>query len=125
MAGISAQGGTFSFRGVNATLTGISVETPTAEVVDMTGFGDAVGNMVIVPTGSISGGTVTVDYLHAHGGVDPQTLVGEVGEVSFSADGYSVTRQVILESASHGAQVGDLVKGTLKFRMTDYYPPNQ
>jgi hypothetical protein len=121
MAGTSAQGGTFNFKGTVATITAISVETPTAEVVDMTGAGDPVGYSVLVPTGAWTGGTITVDYIHQKAGnFDPQSLVRQVGQVTFSSAGYSVSKNVLLESASHGAQVGDLVKGTLKFRMTDY-----
>jgi len=120
MAGTSAQGGTFSFRGAVATITSISVETPAAEIVDMTSGSHSVGVVMLVPTGSWSGGTVTVDYLHPRGGTDPQSLVRQVGVATFSSAGYSVSRNVILESASHGAQSGDIVKGTLKFRMTDY-----
>jgi hypothetical protein len=120
MAGTSAQGGVFTFRGAVATITSISVETPAAEIVDMTPASASASNIVLVPTGAWSGGTITVDYLHKAGGTDPQTLVRQVGQATFLSSGYSVTRNVILESASHGVQAGDIVKGTLKFRMTDY-----
>jgi hypothetical protein len=122
MAGVTAQGASFTFRGVAATVTSISVETPIAEIVNMTSARDPANYLVLVPTGAWSGGSITVDYIHRSGGTDPQTLVGYVGSLQFSSSGYSVTRNAILESATHGAQVGDLVKGTLKFRMTDYFP---
>lgn len=123
MAGITAQGATFTFKGYVATITAISVESPVAETVDMTGPNDPVNFSVIVPTGGWTGGTITVDYLHAAGGTDPVTLVAQVGTVSFSSAGYSVTKNAILQSVTHGVQVGDLVKGSLKFVLTDYYPP--
>ena len=77
--------------------------------------------IVLVPTGAWTGGTITVDYLHPAGSFEPQALVRQVGTATFSSAGYSVSKNVVLESASHGVQVGDIVKGTLKFRMTDYY----
>jgi hypothetical protein len=120
MAGVTAQGGAFTFNGVSAYITGLSVETPTAEVVDMTAHNAAAGQMVMVPTGHWSGGSVTVDYIHAAGGTDPLSIVRTVGTLSFSSGGYSVSRRAILESATTSARVGDLVRGTLKFRVTDY-----
>lgn len=120
MAGVTAQGGTFTFNGVSAYITGLSVETPTAEIVDMTAHNAAAGQMVMVPTGHWSGGAVTVDYIHAAGGADPQSVVRTVGTLSFASGGYSVSRRAILESATTSAKVGDVTRGTLKFRVTDY-----
>ena len=131
MAGVSAQGGTFTFSGrspqgasfsLNAIITGIAVETPSAEVVDMTGIYDPTGHSVRVPTGDVRGGAVTIDYLHAGASaVDPQRLIGSYGQLAFNSSKYSVSRQAILESASHGARVGELVRGSVKFALTDYY----
>jgi hypothetical protein len=132
MAGFSAQGGTFTYtasgppgRGtgtLQAKITGIAVETPSAEVVDMTGLYDETGHSIRVPTGDIRGGAVTIDYLHVGASaVEPQTLVGTYGQLRFLSANYSVTRQAVLESASHGARVGELVRGSVKFLLTDYY----
>lgn len=126
MAGVIARNASFSFRGLSATVTGISVETPTAAYADMThtplsGRGDAVNARVLVPTREMTAGSITVDYVHQAGGVDPNGLVGLHGLLSFSSTGYGVTRQVFLESASTEARVGELVRGTLKFKTTDYY----
>jgi hypothetical protein len=118
MAGVTAHGATFSFNGIRATITGISVEMPTAEVADMTGAGDSAGQMVIVPTGAWSGGTITVDFLAING--DPQAYVKQTGQLTFASAGYSVSRRVLLESASVDARAGELVRGSLRFRMTDY-----
>jgi hypothetical protein len=49
---------TFTFNGIAATVTGVQVETPVAEIVDMTGLGDASGYTVQVATGDIRGGSV-------------------------------------------------------------------
>lgn len=111
----------FTFRGISATVTGIQVETPVAQVVDMTGVNDAAGATVQVPTGEIRGGSITVDFLYQYPGIDPQALVGLVGNLAFTSSAYAVSRQAILESASVDARTGQLVSGQLKFRMTDYY----
>jgi hypothetical protein len=118
MAGATAHGATFSFQGIRFTLTGISVETPAAEVTNMTAATDQLGYTFMVPTGEWAGGTITVDFLAT--GVDPQTLVRKVGVLSFSSSGYSISRRVICESASTSVQAGELVRGTLKFLITDY-----
>ncbi len=121
MAGVTAHGATFTFQGVSAIVVGLSVETPKAEIVDMTGRLDPVGATVLVPTGAQSRGAISVDYIHAPGGVDPQALIGARGEVAFGSPGFSLTRNVILESATAEARAGDLVRGSIRFVMTDYY----
>jgi hypothetical protein len=118
MAGATAHGATFSFLTFRGTLTGISVEMPTAEVTNMTDASDGLGYTFMVPTGEWAGGTITVDFLTTT--ADPQTLVRKVGNLSFSSAGYTVSRRVICESASISAQAGELVRGSLKFLMTDY-----
>jgi hypothetical protein len=138
MAGFTAQGATFTFQagGVGlfqATLTGISIETPTAEVADMTAAGEPVNYIVLVPTGAWSGGSMSVDYIRASTASgpntgpqqigDPQSLVTKYGVAMFSAPGISVSRNVILQSASTEARVGDLVRGSLRFVLTDYTGP--
>lgn len=108
---------------MSAIVTGISVETPVAEVVDMASAVAPVGTIGMVPTGEWSGGTISVDYIHAGPlQADPQTLVRQVGSLVFGSSGYSVGRNVILESATTEARTGEIVRGTLRFRMTDYYP---
>ncbi len=109
---------TFSWRGVSASVTSVQVETPVAEIVDMTGKYDPAGHTVLVSTGDVRGGSVTVDFIHA-GNIDPQSLVGKNGFLSFTSSAYSVGRQAILESASVTVQTADVVRGQLKFRMTD------
>lgn len=121
MAGVTAHGATFSFLNFSGSLVGISVEMPAAEVVNMTAATDALGYTFMVPTGEWSGGTITVDFLTSN--VDPQTLVRRVGNLTFTSSGYSISRRVICESASVGAQAGELVRGSLKFLMTDYQGP--
>jgi hypothetical protein len=124
MAGFVASGATFTFVGPGANITAIvtrlSVETPTAEIVDMTAFNAPANQMVLVPTGAWQGGAIDVDFLYAPNGADPQTVIGKYGTAQFSSPQLSVSRNCILESASFEAAVGDLVRGTLRLRLTDY-----
>jgi hypothetical protein len=120
MAGLTAHGGAFTFHGFSAAVTGISVETPTAEIVDMTPMTASANQVVMVPTGARSGGTITVDYIRLAATADPQTLVSRCDQLSFSSLGFSVSRWVVLQSASTEARVGDLVRGSLRFVLTDY-----
>lgn len=120
MAGFVASGATFTFNGVAATITRLSVETPAAEIVDMTAHNAPTKQLVLVPTGDWRGGAIDIDYIYAAGGTDPQTVVGTVGQATFASPRYSVARRVILESATTEASVGALVQGTLRFRVTDY-----
>lgn len=120
MAGVTAHGGTFTFLQFSAFVVGVSVETPTAEIADMSGIGDGGDRVVLVPTGAWSGGSVTVDYLRDASTGDPQTIVRRTGFLTFASAGFNVSRQVILESASSEARAGELVRGTLRFRVTDY-----
>ena len=133
MAGFTAQGATFTFTtsigSFAAKLTGISIETPTAEVTDMTPMSQGPGYIVLVPTGDWSGGSMSVDYIReaspqpANAIGDPQMLVRKHGPATFASPGMSITRNVILQSASTEARVGDLVRGSLRFVITDYIGP--
>jgi hypothetical protein len=122
----TGHGATFVFAGSLGTISGrvtrLSVETPAAEVVDMTGVLDSPTLTVLVPTGSWRGGSVSVDFVGDATIGDVQLYVRSVGSLTFRSPGHSVARQVILESASSQVAVGDVVRGSLKFLMTDYYP---
>jgi flagella basal body P-ring formation protein FlgA len=118
MAGVTAHGATFSFSTFSGKLTGISVEMPTAEVTNMTAAEDNLGYTFMVPTGEQSGGTITVDFITTN--ADPWTFVKKVDILRFSSEGYTVSRRVICESASVSAQSGELVRGSLRFLITDY-----
>lgn len=121
MAGVPYNA-TFTFRGVAATVTSVQVEMPVAEIVDMTPITAPVGYTYQAATGDIRGGSITVDFLFAVGGTDPQSVVGTNGMLVFTSSAYSVSRRAILESASVSARTGELVSGQLKFRMTDFVP---
>jgi len=117
MAGVPYNA-TFSFNGIAATVTGVQVEMPVAEIVDMTPATAPVGYIYQAATGDWKGGSITVDFIDYPG--DPQVAVRTNGILSFTSSVYSVSRRVILESASVSARTGELVSGQLKFRITDY-----
>ena len=98
-------------------VVGLQVETPQAELVDMTSVYDPSGSQMLVPTGAVTGGSITVDYLAS--GL-PSVAIGTVGAVVFTSTAMSVSKQAVLESATVEARTGELVRGTMKFRLTDY-----
>lgn len=116
MPAVTAQGATFTFLGFGGLVTGISVTTPTAEIADMTSMGSAPGTMVLMPTGDWSGGDMTIECM---GTGDPQSLVRQRGFAAFSAPGVRVGRNAICESATIEARTGDVVRYTLRLRLTD------
>ena len=121
MAGLTAHGATFTFLTFAGDVTGISVESPVAELADMTSAGQPAGFMVMVPTGAQSGGSITVDFIARAGAVVPSGLVRRVGSLAFRSPGFTYGVNAVCESASVSAQAGDLIKGSLRFRPTDYY----
>lgn len=121
----TGHGATFTFVSDRGTFSGgvtsVSVETPTAEIADVTGISDAASASVLIPTGSWKGGSVTVGFIATTATANVQSFVRGYGRLTFTSPGFSVTRQVILESGSSEVAVGEVVKGTMKFVMTDYY----
>lgn len=99
-------------------ITRISVESPSAELVDMTGLNDSVGNAYIVPTGCQKGGSFTIEFFVT--GAAPTGLVGSYGSLTISANGFSYSRQVVCETAAFDLETNSLVRGSAKFVPTDY-----
>lgn len=113
-----AQNSTFSFKGTAYTVTSVSVEAPTPEVVNVTAKDAAVGAVVLVPTGAFaSPGSIAVDCL---GASDPNGLVGQIGEAKFVAKGLTVTKTAVCNSASVDARTGDLLRVRFTLTVTDY-----
>ena len=121
----TGQGATFSFAGSRGSFSGgvtkVSVDTPTAEVVDATGLYDPSDVAVMVPTGAWRGGAITVEFVGSTANASVQSIVRGVGNLSFSSQGFQVSRRVILESGSEYVAAGDVVRGTMRFVMTDWY----
>jgi hypothetical protein len=124
MAGFAAQGATFTFIGsrgdFKGAIVGISVETPVAEVVDMTSPSDPSGYAVLVPTGEWSGGSISLDFIATTATGDVQDIVRGIGQLTFASPHWTVSRRAILESANTEARVGESVRGIANFRVTDY-----
>lgn len=87
----------------------------------MTGISDSANAVMLVPTGCWRGGSASVDYVAAATNPAADSLVRGYGSLTFASSGYSITRQVVLESASASVSVGDVVRGSMKFVLTDYY----
>tara|TARA_Y100000401_G_scaffold38584_1_gene29119 strand:+ start:2685 stop:3062 length:378 start_codon:yes stop_codon:yes gene_type:complete len=119
---VTLHGASFSFRGFDALISGVSVETPKAEIINTTSVYDNVGVRQDLPTGEqAQPGTITVDYIAKSTSADPQNLVHAQSQLNIVGSNYSITRNVILESASVDARTGNSIRGSLKFRMTDFY----
>lgn len=119
MAGITAQGAAFTFAGFSGAVTGISVESPVAELADFTSIADRADIIRIVPTGAWSGGSITVDYIATSG--FPVSLVRTRGLLLFSSPQFTHAVNAVVESASITVQTGDVIRGTIRFKPTDYY----
>lgn len=124
MAGFSAHGATFTFactRGqIQANVVGLSVTLPEAEVVDMTSPSDPLGYRVMVPTGDVSGGSIDVEYVASPSAAGPDGFISDYGILKFETPLMLVQKRAILVGADREARVGDLVRGTLRFTLTDY-----
>lgn len=124
MAGFAAQGATFTFSGslgsFQGAIVGINVETPVAEVVDMTSPEDPSGHNVLVPTGEWSGGRISLDFIATTATGNVEDIVRGIGPLTFASPKWTVTKRCILESANTEARVNELVRGQATFRITDY-----
>jgi hypothetical protein len=120
MAGSTAQGTKASFKGVSFTVTGFSFNPPAEQLVGMTSAYDLVGANVMVPTGEKTPGTMTIDFIADNTFSNPQVIIGQHGSLAISGP-YSISRNVVCTDGGVQATVGDIIKGTLEFTITDYY----
>ena len=125
---VAAQGATFTFIATaggakfSGGVTKVSVDTPQAEITDVTGLYDTTNSMVKVPTGATTGGSITVEFIILNSpSMNFDTMIGKTGTLLFNTIGYSLSKNVIVESASSGASVGDIFRGTMRFVPTDWY----
>lgn len=131
MAGFSAQNGSLLitvFSNDDAAgryeviPTSVSITSPTPEVTDATGVGDAAGAKVMVPTGACaSAGTMSVEFIATGGFVNPQYITGKRCSVRFQSPNYSVQRNTVITGSEVTATQGDIVRGNIQFQITDYY----
>lgn len=125
MAVATGHAASFTFSSDRGSFSGgvtkVTVDAPTAEIVDVTGIHHEPQSTVLVPTGAWSGGAITVEYIVSANSGRVQNIVRGLGQLAFMGNNFSVTRQVVLESGSETVSAGDVVRGTLRFVMTDYY----
>ena len=120
MAGLTAQGTAASFDGNSFTVTGFSFEPPAAVLTNMTSKLASVDATVMAPTGERTPGTITVDFLADNSFSDPQSLTGTRATLSISGP-YGLSRNAVCTGGTVQASVGDLIRGTLQFTITDWY----
>lgn len=120
MAGYTALGTTASFDGNAFTVTGFSFNPPAAQLADMTGAADLAGANVMAPTGEYTPGTMTVDFIATTTFGNPQEIIGTRGALAISGP-YPISRNAVCTDGSVQATLGDIIKGTLEFTITDYY----
>lgn len=126
----TGHGATFSFVGnrfgesvsITGGLTRLTVETPKAEVTDITSVTDPPGYCVLMPTGQWKDGSINIEYAASASMPDVQLFVGAVGRLTFESPGFSVSRNVVVDSGSSAVTVNDVVRGSVRFLMTDYFP---
>lgn len=115
--GVPAQQSTLDFAGSRFSVTSVSVQGPTPEIVDMTPQNAAVGDKRLVWSGAYTDtGSIEVEAL---GFTDPKNLIGVRGNAVFATPLGSVPRMVICESASVEARAGDLLRLRFTLKPTD------
>ena len=108
----------FSFSGVTYTVTSVSVEAPSPEIVNMTSPTDAAGKMMMVKTGDYtSPGRISVEGFGAN---DPMGLVNLTGMAVFSTPLGAISRYCILDSARTEGRVGDVLRVSFTLTPTDF-----
>lgn len=110
MAGIAAQGLTFSFGGSNLTVTSVQVND-TQDLIDGSHLGIAPNGRREYVGGFATDREVTVDYISAS-----ILAAGASGSLSISGP-LSFSGNATIASASIGGSVGDLIRGSATFRV--------
>lgn len=110
MAGVSAQGLTFTFGGSNLTVTSVQVND-TNDLVDGSHLGIAPGGRKEFVGGFATDREVTIDYISTN-----VLAAGTSGAISISGP-MSFSGNATLASASIGGSVGDLIRGSATFRV--------
>ena len=110
MAGVSAQGLTFTFGGSNLTVTSVQVND-TQDLIDGSHLGIGPGGRKEYVGGFATDREVQIDYIST-------TIVaaGTSGALSISGP-MSFSGNATVQSASIGGSTGDLIKGSATFRV--------
>jgi hypothetical protein len=110
MAGVSAQGLTFTFGGSSLTVTSVQV-SDTQDLVDGSHLGIAPGGRREFVGGFATEREVTIDYIST-----TVLAAGTSGALSISGP-MSFSGNATLASASIGGSVGALISGSATFRV--------
>jgi len=110
MAGISAQGLTFTFGGTALTVTSVQV-SDSQDLVDGSHLGIAPGGRREYVGGFATNREVNVDYISA-----TVLSAGSSGALSISGP-MSFSGNATVATTSIGGSVGDLIKGSATFRV--------
>jgi hypothetical protein len=110
MAGVSAQGLTFTFGGSDITVTSVQVND-TQDLIDGSHLGIGPNQRREYVGGFATDREVTVDYIST-------TILGAGDSGALSITGpISFSGNATIASASIGGSVGDLVRGSATFRV--------
>ena len=110
MAGVSAQGLTFTFGGSNITVTSVQV-SDTQDLIDGSHLGIAPNGRREFVGGFATDREVTIDYISTN-----VLAAGTSGSLSISGP-MSFSGNATLSSASIGGSVGALISGSATFRV--------
>ena len=110
MAGISAQGLTFTFGGTGLTVTSVQV-SDSQDLVDGSHLGIAPGGRREFVGGFATNREVNIDYISTN-----VLAAGTSGALAISGP-MSFSGNATIASASIGGSVGDLIKGSATFRV--------
>lgn len=110
MAGVAAQGLTFTFGGSEITVTSVQVND-TQDLIDGSHLGIAPNGRREYVGGFATDREVTVDYISTD-----ILAAGNSGALSISGP-ISFSGNATIASASIGGSVGDLVRGSATFRV--------
>ena len=110
MAGIAAQGLTFSFASTNLTVTSFQVND-TQDLIDATHLGIGPNQRRVFVGGFATDREVTCDYISTN-----VLAAGNSGALSISGP-VSFSGNATISSASIGGSVGALISGSATFRV--------
>jgi|OM-RGC.v1.027940788 hypothetical protein len=120
MAGITAQGTAARFGSTKFVVTAFSFTPPTERLTDMTSAVSPIGANVMVATGETQPGTISLEFMADSRFSNPQNIIGYRRSLVISGP-YELTRNAVCTGGSVQASVGDVIRGSLEFTITDYY----
>lgn len=113
-----ATGVTVTFGASNISATSVSVQPPSAEVVDVTGYSTPIGERSLVSTGDKVGGAVITVAGHAPTSSSWGSSVGSVATLTISGTNIpTYTGSAVLTNVTESYATGSLGNLTLTFTL--------